>query len=483
MRGLRLLLAVIAFALTAVGSPTAHASHDPAAAFSGEWLMQFTESQPPTGTLKLKAVTDSVGETTRDSFTHGGWLALHCSDETDWYTGTFVRGSDSGPLVACTQQITRGAYVVFKSNTYGVEGPIAWGSAGNASASVFPNEPREQFLISFVKHFAGDGSGEIVPPLALCGEDLADLGRAAAVHCKLDRVVFLEGTKYFRLAAESREATAGQYVYFRAAVTGHALPAELLLLFPKEVGRAGISVVRESDLVSEQRSDVDCTGPFFNVKRGQYYLLCKVEKTATSGAIVRVEVPKALRGKRLEVVLAAVKRQPGQSTLDVLDKVTAGVDLDLGVPVAIPAPSAPPSDPIEGHWEEVQTSSLLPRAFPGLDIRITRARDARTGVVEDDLWVGKASGVEFFLNKPDDQTQVYDGTASAPGSSVEPIQLQLLRPGARSAFTFCPTLGVSGETILCGWWVKEPACLPCGSPIVTPGKESGRLVVLRRVSG
>jgi hypothetical protein len=484
MRGLRpLLLASVAFTLAAACSPAANASHDPKASFSGEWLMSFSESQPPTGTLRLKAVTDAVGEATRDSFPHGGWLPFHCTKETDWYTGTFVRGTDSGPLVACTQELTGGAYVVFKSSQFGVEGGIAWGASGNASFGVFPSEPNEQFSISFVKHFAGDGSAaEEVEPVPLCGRVPSALPSAAAVSCKLDRVVFLEGTKYFRLAAESRETAAGQYVYFRAAVNGHTLPAELLLLFPKEVGRAGIAVVRESDLVNDRRTEVDCGTPLFNAKRAQYYLLCKVEKTATSGVIVRVEVPQALRGKRLEVVLAAVRRQPGQSTPEVLDKITAGVDLEVSVSVPNPAPTAPPNDPIEGHWVEVRTSSALPRAFPDLDIMITRARDERTGALKQDLWVGRAGGVEFFLNRPDDQALVYDGTATGALSGTEPIQLQLLPPTGRPAFAFpfCPTLGVT-EPILCGWWVKQPACLPCGTPIVAPGREPGRLVVLRRV--
>jgi hypothetical protein len=305
------------------------------------------------------------------------------------------------------------------------------------------------------------------------------LGPAADITCKLDRVVFLEGTKFFRPAAESRESTIGQYVYFRAAVTGHTLPLDLLLLFPKEVGKDGISVEKENDTVNEKKADVDCGRPAFNAKRGQFYLLCKVASTSPSGAIVRVEVPKALRGKQLEVVLAAIRRKPGQSAPDVLDKATAGIDLDVEVSAPKAGPAAPVNDPIEGHWQEVKLGgSRLTPAFPDADIRITRARDER-GALKEDLWVGRGGGVELFLNRPDNETRVYDGSASGSATVTEPIQLQLLVPGAHPIFPFCVIMGPADETRLCGWWVKEPPCLPCGTPIAgTPS----RIVVLRRVS-
>jgi hypothetical protein len=440
---------------------------------------------PGQGTLQLRKVAESAAKAAQPGFKWGTWVNPWCSGgTTQWYLGDFATSNDKGPVIACVSPGSGTLYAVYRSLNFDVEGGLFFSGPGPAAFAVFPTNPVSQqateFSVSFRKHFAGDGAGPEESP-ASCGPRRMQSRTADVVQCKLDRVVFLEGTKFMQPAAESKEAAVGQYVYFRAAVDGHSLPLELLMLFPKEVKKDGVSVARENDMVNEKRAELDCpAAPASSAKRG-FVLLCKVLSTSRSGVIVRVEVPPALRGKRLEVVLAAIRRKAGESTPEVLAKTTAGVELALEVSKPRAAPGAPDNDPVEGRWEEVQlVGSKLPAAFPGADIRITRARDD-AGRLKEDLWVGRGSGVEVFLNRPKNENRVYDGSASGPNTGVEAVQLQLVTPGGTSIFPYCRIEALEKETYLCGWWIREPPCLPCGSPIVRKGEDPPRIVVLRKV--
>ena len=207
MRGLRLLFLAGTVAAVVI-SPAARATHDPVHAFAGEWQMEFAQGQSRTGTLKIRAVAAAAGRAAQAGFKWGGWLNGNCTvAATQWYQGEFGRGSDTGPIVGCTSRGSGIFYLVFKSTQFGVEGGLFFSGPGGAVYAVFPTEPvsqqGEEFAVSFRRHFAGDGSGAEEPPQPRCGGrriSAREHGAGSPV-CKLERVVFLEGTKYLRPAA------------------------------------------------------------------------------------------------------------------------------------------------------------------------------------------------------------------------------------------------------------------------------------------
>jgi hypothetical protein len=167
MRSLRPALLLSALVATAafLFPGSAAASHDDEHPASGEWEMQFPDSDPgvragraKTGKLRLRAVSRAVGEQEQTAFKWGSFVHECGSNAQDYYVGSFERDTDSGPIVGCIHPVSGIFHGVFRSKQYGVEGAIEGVLGGPVAAGVFPARPSDVLGTSFRRHFPGDGT-------------------------------------------------------------------------------------------------------------------------------------------------------------------------------------------------------------------------------------------------------------------------------------------------------------------------------------
>jgi hypothetical protein len=505
MRRARGILGLVVLLAALFYAGPANATHDPAHPFSGRWEMGFSDSDPgvrqgqaKTATLiflaRDKATFEAESRNKGKFPTWGTWAGGECgSDARDFYVGTFARGDDTGNLVACVHPVSGILHAVFKSDKYAVEGAITT-AGGPGGYGVFPSLPNTPFnSLQYLGHVAGDGAKaeEDVDEGSLCGSRVPAAQSQKQAVCKLDRVVFLDGTNAVQGVASSKRAVVGQRVYLLARVTSGVVPADLILVLPKEVAKADIEVVQEA-----KASGLGCRPPAkltTGAHAGKSYLVCTIDRPK-SRVLVGVIVPKALSNKPLEVLLLVGKpKAPGQAR-EWIAKQTLAVDVDVEVVQPKPAPPKPAANPavardrIEGHWVGFVPASgrSLPGAlqpydppplFPAADIRITKAREV--GNVYNDIFATARGSVgEIYLNAPKTKAYlsgaaslIYDGAIAPSGVQLksgkgDAIQLELISPGAKAVVFPALCLGVAEQAkapILCG--ISE-----------------GKRLVLRRVS-
>jgi hypothetical protein len=505
------LCAFLAAALLVAGP--ANATHDPTHPFSGEWEMQFLDDdflvrqgRAKTATIELKARDAAAVEMlARDSnaFRWGSWAPGECGEAADdYYVGKFTRGDDSGDVVGCVHPVSGIIHAVFKSR----DGEGGFATAGGPGGyGIFPfGQPTERFnAFLFLRHLPDDGSKpeEVVAEGSLCGGSKPAAQRSQQqskpqAGCKLDRVVFLDGTNAVQGVASSKLAVVGQRVYFLARVTSTVVPADLVLLFPKEVARGDIEVVQEA-----KASGLGCTPPSklsTGTHAGKPYFVCTIDRPK-SRVLVGVIVPKALSNKPLEVLLLVGKpKAPGQAR-EWIAKQTLAVNVDIEVVQPKPAPPKPVAspaaakDPIEGHWvgfvpkpgrnlpgilKPVDPPPLLPDA----DVRITKAQNVDR-VYNDIFATARGSAGEIYLNEPKPKTYpsgarslIYDGSVAPTGLQLRagkglPVQIELIVPGSRAVVFPELCLGVAEQA-------KAP--ILCG--LVGTRDKPDQRIVLRRVS-
>lgn len=440
------------------------------------------QGRAKTATIELKARDPAaVQMLARDStaFKWGSWAPSECGEAADdYYVGKFTRGDDSGDLVGCVHPVSGIIHVVFKSR----DGEGGFATAGGPGGyGIFPfGQPTERFDgFAFLRHLPDDGSKpeEVVAEGSLCGSRTpAVQSQAAQAVCKLDRVVFADGTNAVVGVADSKRVVVKGRLYVLARVTSRVVPADLILLFPKEVPKANIEVVAEA-----KAGGLGCTPSALTTGKhaGKQYLLCTVDKSK-SRVLVGVVIPKALNGKTFEVLLLLGKpKAPGQAR-EWIDKQTLALDLDVEVVQPKPVPLKPVApqpaaaqDPIEGHWvgfvpkpvqlpKELNLQPLvLDPLVPDADVRITKARQGPS-VREDLFATATSSKVDLYLNKPRSQkyangavSLLYEGSVfPGGGSGSSPAQLELIVPGQRAVAFPQVCLGVAEQAkapILCGF--------------------------------
>jgi hypothetical protein len=505
------LLALLAVALLVAGP--ANARHDTDHPFSGKWEMGFSDTDPGVRQGQAKTATLIFNATDKTTFDNnskntaifpvwGTWAGTECGDDArDFYVGTFSRGDDTGDLVACVHPVSTILHAVFKSKKYSVEGAITT-AGGPGGYGVFPSQPNTPFnSLQFLGHVPGDGAkAEEVVEESLCpSRTPAARNQTAPAKCRLDRVVFYEGTNVVHGVADSERAVVGQWVYFLANVTSKVVPAQLLLLLPPEA--------KEVEVVPEAKSGGLACDSAKTVSSGKYagkrYLLCTIDR-AKSRVLVAIRAPKTLSKKKLEVLLLVRNPQATEAASKWLARQTLAVDVvDVAVVQPKPAPPKPtaaPKDPIEGRWVGFAPK---PRVLPGrldplelkdlnldAEIRIGKAQP-EGGSAEGsagDVFMGRGNYIDVSLNKPRVKTylsgftsMLYDGKLDVnahlpPGHQLRElnvaIQLELIRPGSKA---------VSYPPLCLGIAEQANAPILCGLVTQAEGKVLSRLV-LKRVS-
>jgi hypothetical protein len=485
MRRLWLLFACV-LSLGVLSTP-ASANHNPSVAFAGNWSL--TSIGGPVGTLSFRVIPAESGPASMRAIKDVDLTNL-CPEQS-WYAGTFAVGGDSGQLVGCTENNGRSIYVQYTS----ASGPgfffaslDAAGAAYSGKSYLFETGLVGGITGAFQGHFEGDGSGEAVQE-NLCGgrAPAAAEGQPKQAVCKLDRVVFLDGTNAVQGVASSKRAVVGQRVYFLARVTSAVVPADLVLLFPKEVAGSDIEVVSEA-----KASGLGCTQPSklrTGTHAGKSYIVCTIDKSK-SRLVVGVIVPKALSNKPLDVLLLVGKPKAAGQAREWIAKQTLAVDVDIEIVLPKPAASQPAAarDPIEGHWvgfvpkpgrdlPGVLKPFDPPPFFADADLRITKAQDVNR-LYNDIFTTLRGSFGEIYLNEPKSEVYksgavslIYEGSLARSGVQLkagrgDAVQLELIRPGTRVVKSPELCLGVAEQA-------KAP---------ILCGLVEGKRMVLRRVS-
>jgi hypothetical protein len=158
--GVNVVLCLSLLALSGLLAPAALGNHDPEHAFAGDWNTSYPEV-PTFGTINFRFVGDEEGKAALAAIP--GALGP-CPEPSDYYVGTFTRGTDTGTHAGCTlgNLLTSS----FHSDGFGVNG---WFNATLSSSTSWSGEygvyggAGGQWSGMFKGHLGDDGATNLVP--------------------------------------------------------------------------------------------------------------------------------------------------------------------------------------------------------------------------------------------------------------------------------------------------------------------------------
>ncbi len=156
--GVKLALLVSLLGLGGFLAATALADHNPERPFAGNWATSFEEA-PASGTISWRFVGDAEGQAALAAIPGSSV----CAEPSDYYVGRFTRGSDSGPVAACTVTSNGVTYLLgsYHSDGFGLDDGLTFVLKSATTFAGYYNTTSGQnrsWSGTFAGHFDGDGS-------------------------------------------------------------------------------------------------------------------------------------------------------------------------------------------------------------------------------------------------------------------------------------------------------------------------------------
>jgi hypothetical protein len=331
-------------------------SHDPLHPFAGNWNTSYADGG--SGTIGFRLVSDAEGVAALEAT---GFPFAKCQEPTDWYLGTFTRGTESGRLVGCTYEpnlanagLALKVLLVFDATN--VSG-LADISVANDGASwegnyfLYGNGPSGGATsfgdgsATFVAHFEGDGAvgaatgtpptttttGSGTTPAASAAACAAAGGAAAAAAaaCSAAAAAAAGGSAAACSSASATAAAAAGSGAAAAAAAGSAAEAAAAAGGAAAAAAAGCSSYGGSEEEAEDAAAAACeaAGGFTNGCAAAAAAAAKCSSAAAAAAAVgNRAVGGSEPGCKQKATAAAKDATIGTPVRDVF-KGTGGPDL------------------------------------------------------------------------------------------------------------------------------------------------------------